>query len=365
MNEHLSAEGSDILLLPFLQARNDSAAEDLLTCLIHEHADPIIAKILKSKLRVSLNGSHGSHDNQDALEIVSELHATLIADLRAVQKHPSQKTITSFRDYVAVKTYSACADYFRERNPNRRRLKNLLRYQLKQNPEFELWKAEDNCWYAGLSRWDGTKDTDNSSAPAVSAGDIREKFPMIHAQDIPPAELLNAVFDRVGRAVEFDRVVTLAAEVWNISDAPFESVDKADPEQPDKQPGVGVDILLEQRLYLETLWSEVCQLPLLQRVALLLNLRDAQGGSAIFFIPYLGIASQQKIAEILGIEAQAFSKLWSDLPLDDSRIASKLDISRQQVINLRKTARERLARRMEKPATMEPQGHPKNSKKRR
>lgn len=135
MNEHLTAEGSDILILPFLQARDHSTAENLLTCLIQEHADPIIAKILKSKLRVSLNGSQGNHDNQDALEIVSELHATLIADLRAVQQHPGQKTITSFRDYVAVKTYSACADYFRERNPRRWRLKNLLRYQLKQNPE--------------------------------------------------------------------------------------------------------------------------------------------------------------------------------------------------------------------------------------
>lgn len=364
MNEPLTAEGSDILLLPFLQERNDSAAEDLLTRLIHEHADPIIAKILKTKLRVSLNGSHGNRDNQDALELVSELHATLIADLRAVQQHPSQKTITSFRDYVAVKTYSACADYFRERNPHRRRLKSLLRYQLKQNPEFDLWKAEDDRWYAGLKGWHETNESDNSSTPAVSAGDILEKFSMIHAQDIPPAGLLNAVFDRVGRAVEFERLVTLAAEVWNISEAPFESVDTADREQAHKQPGLGVDVLLEQRLYLETLWSEVCQLPLLQRVALLLNLRDAQGSSAIFFIPYLGISSQQEIAEILGIDGQAFLELWSDLPLDDARIASKLGISRQQVINLRKTARERLARRMEKTETRESRGHLKNSKKR-
>src|SRR5712691_2146638 len=80
--------GSDALLLPFLQARDHQVAESLLTRLIQEHADPIIAKILKSKLRVSLNGSQGSQENQDALEIASDVRATLVADLRAVQQHP-------------------------------------------------------------------------------------------------------------------------------------------------------------------------------------------------------------------------------------------------------------------------------------
>src|SRR4030095_5839908 len=104
MNEQFTAEVSDALLLPFLQARDYLTAEGLLAQLIQEHADPVIAKILQGKLRVSLNGSHGNQENQDAMEIASELRATLIADLRKMQRHPHQKTITSFRDYVATKT---------------------------------------------------------------------------------------------------------------------------------------------------------------------------------------------------------------------------------------------------------------------
>src|SRR5882762_10322830 len=153
MDEPFIVEESDALLVPFLQARDHSTAAGLLTQLIQEYADPIIAKILKSKLRVSLNGAHGNQENQDALDIAGELRATLVSDLRAVQQHPDQKSITSFRDYVAIKTYSACADYFREKNPRRWRLKNLLRYQLKQDRRLALWKAENNCWYAGLSQW--------------------------------------------------------------------------------------------------------------------------------------------------------------------------------------------------------------------
>ena len=347
MNEPLTVQRSDGLLLAFLHARDHGTAENLLAQLIQEHADPIIAKILKSKLRASLNGSQGNQLNQDALDIAGELRATLIGDLRAVQQHPEQKFITSFRDYVAVKTYSACADYFREKNPRRWRLKNLLRYQLKQSPRFALWKAENNCWYAGLSEWQKAAAL---SKPLPSSRTILEMFPTKSAADISAADLLHSIFEKAGQPIEFERLVSLAAEIWSITDLPIESVDisEREPEKESASAAPGVDLMLEQRLYLEQLWVEVCRLPVLQLVALLLNLRDAQGGSAIFFISHLGIASQNQIAEILELPEQDFSTLWNELPLDDSRIAEMLGITRQQVINLRKTARERLVRRMEK-----------------
>jgi hypothetical protein len=44
--------------------------------------------------------------------------------------------------------------------------------------------------------------------------------------------------------------------------------------------------------------------------------------------------------------AEEFANLWNELPLEDASIASLLGVTRQQVINLRKSARERLTRRM-------------------
>jgi hypothetical protein len=262
MSEPLIVEGGDPLLLPFLQARDQATAEGLLTELIQECADPIIAKILKNKLRVSLNNSQGNPQNQDALDIASELRATLIADLRAVQQHPDQKSITSFPDYVAHKTYSACADYFREKNPRRWRLKNLLRYQLNHNPQFALWKAENNRWYAGVREWRGTTGDDNSSKPLPLCSIILEMFPQKHGQDVPPVELLTAIFERAAQPVDFERLVALSAEFWQITDSPLESVDN--PERVPAKESInltpGVDVLIEQRLYLEKLWIEVCEL---------------------------------------------------------------------------------------------------------
>jgi hypothetical protein len=44
--------------------------------------------------------------------------------------------------------------------------------------------------------------------------------------------------------------------------------------------------------------------------------------------------------------AQEFAGLWNELPLADDAIARRLGLMRQQVVNLRKSARERLGRRM-------------------
>ena len=54
----------------------------------------------------------------------------------------------------------------------------------------------------------------------------------------------------------------------------------------------------------------------------------------------------QQIAELLERSPQEFHGLWNRLPLDDLSIAQLLGLTRQQVINLRKSARERLSRHL-------------------
>jgi hypothetical protein len=97
---------------------------------------------------------------------------------------------------------------------------------------------------------------------------------------------------------------------------------------------------------LQVLWSEICLLPRRQRVALLLNLRNPQGINIITLLPLTSIATFEEIAHALEIPAGEFETLWANLPLDDLSIARYLGATRQQVINLRKTARERLLRRI-------------------
>ena len=103
---------------------------------------------------------------------------------------------------------------------------------------------------------------------------------------------------------------------------------------------------VEKRIFLQRLWDEVRQLPRQQRVALLLNLRDAEGRGCIALLPALGIATLGRLAEALEMSAEGFAEVWNETPLEDAKIAELLRLTRQQVINARKSARERLARRL-------------------
>ena len=99
-------------------------------------------------------------------------------------------------------------------------------------------------------------------------------------------------------------------------------------------------------MFLQRLWEELQQLPRNQRTALLLNLKDPSGFSSITLFPATGIATLRQLAEALEIGAEDFAAMWNDLPLEDARIADLLGLTRQQVINARKSGRERLSRRL-------------------
>jgi hypothetical protein len=347
MQHETKDESSDSMLGPFLAATSESISDDLLRAIIDEHAEPIIKKILRGKLRVSLN-ERGTQQNQDALEIAGDLRATIVSTLRALKQDPNQTAIASFPDFVAIKTYSACVDYFREKHPQRWRLKSLLRRRLRQNPRFALWQAEDKRWYAGFSeRQEFGTQAEQSDAHDSASQPTDGK---LSDAQMKSDEFLSVLFERSGGPIGFDEVVKIAAETWHIRDPPIESIDTGYSETVHQFTSLEprVDLALEQRLFFEQVWLEVCQLPVLQRAALLLNLRDSSDGGVISFLPFLGVASKEELARLLEMPYEDFENLWSELPLDDFRIAQMFGISRQQVINLRKTARERLARRMRK-----------------
>ena len=87
-------------------------------------------------------------------------------------------------------------------------------------------------------------------------------------------------------------------------------------------------------------------MPRPQRCALLLNLRDDGGGCALTSLPATGVASIRDIARVMEMAADTLAGLWKRLPLSDLEISTLLGVSRQQVINLRKSARDRLGRRL-------------------
>ena len=162
------------------------------------------------------------------------------------------------------------------------------------------------------------------------------------------ASLLSAIFNELNGPVALDDLVSVVAEIWQIKDLPVRSAQMGNEEAVSaiaSAPAAEFDLRLDQRRHLEQIWLEIGELPPRQRIALLMNLKDAQGRSAVALLPPLRIASIRQIAGMLGIPAERFAAMWNQLPLDDEAIAEQLGVTRQQVINLRKCARERLRRR--------------------
>jgi hypothetical protein len=163
-----------------------------------------------------------------------------------------------------------------------------------------------------------------------------------HDDPAQPGDALESLLRTAGEPLLVGDAVQALAEAWNITD---------------ERGGSGTEIAdssashavqLESRQRLEALWRETCALPAPQRTALLLNLRDSDGGNAIALFALLGIASLEEVAAAIELPLAHLAALWPKLPLDDLTIAALLGITRQQVINLRLAARQRLARRLRK-----------------
>jgi len=349
----MGEEGQDALLQQFLSEPDPSVAQDCLGRLLADHVEPVVRDITRYKFR--RQSFLGSRD-QDEEDIRSEAVLQLIARLQELRSSPEHQRIENFRGYVAATTYNAYHKHMRMKYPARSRLKNRIRYLMNHAPGFTMRQDEHSDYQCGLQAWEQLGRGHRESATSQEAdleGFLHSLPGRENVSRMKLAELVEAFLTWRRRPISLDDLVGTVAELQGIREAREEttySVEERDSTVsvcellPD--PGVDVVTKMEQRARLERLWIEICQLPQRQRVALLLNLRDAQTCDALVLFTLTGIASLRRIAEVLEWPVEDFAVIWNKLPLEDTVIAANLGVTRQQVINLRKSARERLARRM-------------------
>jgi len=354
MEQREARQEIDQILLPFIQATDEAVSQQLLEQLVVDHAEPVIRNIVRHKLRVSAGSSSDSRSGEDAEEMRSEVMLQLLSRLGELKENPNEKYINNFQGYVAAITYSAWHEHLRRKHPERHQLKNKLRYLLSHRDTFAVWEGDYRQLLCGLSGWANQKKTPSATRriKELTAAPEASERAGLSANDIQRwdlASLVAGVFRYLGSCVELDDLVNLLAEWTGVSDQVSHAFDDEETEDPLERvadPHELIDSELQRRTYLRRLWSEIRELKPHQRTALLLNLRDADGGDVVSVLPLSGIATFSEIANALSITADQLAGLWNDLPLDDISIANRLSITRQQVINLRKSARERLARRM-------------------
>jgi hypothetical protein len=346
-----SATHNDDLIAPWLEtlwARGEEAAEPALALLIRAHIAPVIRNVIRFKLR------HDTAGHADEDDLAQEALAQWLAELRKLGARPDDRSICDARGLAATIAYRVYSAWLRRRSPRRHALRNRLQYVLKRQAGLALWHGanqSENLLIAGFEAWRGRAHTPSRKLSQLPSDENflgRAGELVASGQDAKLNDLLAVIFDYLGGPVEFDELVTTVAVLLRVIESTTESID-AESDRPDydlEDHEADVAWRLEKRVFLQRLWEEVRQLPRHQRLALLLNLRDPEGRGCIALFPAIEIVTFRQLAEALEMSAEKLAELWNELPLEDARIAELLQLTRQQVINARKSARERLARRL-------------------
>jgi hypothetical protein len=316
---------NDPVLGPLIDAEDEASRERALETVVVTHAEPIARRVI-----ARYRSGHSMLSREDGDDVAATVRLRLVRRLRALPSF-GEDAVERLEDYVATLTYHTIYDVLRRRFPERMRLKNRIRYLLGHDGRFVVRQtlAGTAC---GLASWG---DAPRAATKALRAADW-------DVRQLPrerPADAVARLLEDANRPLLLDEIVRVLADVWSLGRPRVEELTLTRP-----QPNPASHA--EAREFLGILWREVLSLRAPQRAALLLNLRDPDNGNAVALLVLLGIATFDEIAAALEITEEALAELWSALPIDDNRIASMLGVTRQQVINLRKAARARLARRM-------------------
>jgi hypothetical protein len=311
---------SENLLPHFLDCSDPNESERLLERLVQEQAAPIVEKIVRSKIRSALGE-----------DVRSDVLADLISRLRELKESGDRNTIRDFRAYSAVAAYHGCDKYYRRAFPQRYRLENQLRYLLGKHLRLAIWMAPDGEWICG-------NKARNKAVPRLQPPEEAQRVDATWASSKEATRLVERILDESSAPLPFNDLVERVARHWRISDKDdVRGLDLA-------HQAPSVETKLTQRAWLKRVWSEIAGLPRTQRISLLLNLRDERGEAALTLLPATGVASLAQIAAAVEMSVEELTRLWKGLPLDDLKIAAHLGLKRQRVIDLRRSARQRLNR---------------------
>jgi RNA polymerase sigma factor (sigma-70 family) len=316
-------------LAQFLGPASNDDAEALLAGLLIDHALPAVKNVVGRRL--------GSASLDVREDVTSDALAALVSRLRMLRRDPaSGAAIADFPAYAAGVAGNSVHQYLASRHPERTRLRRRIRMVCTTDPRFRIWETGLGFWLCGQAGWGGDM--------RATAGALEECRTELATCNLPKElpELLAGIFAHVLHPVELNDLLFLCAGLLGVVDD-IQDLDPLADRLPDLNGRMGPST--DTRAWMTQLWNEIKDLPDRQRMALLLNLRTP-GGAAIGLFEDLGVASFAQLSSALQMAPGELAAIWDQLPLSDKEISEKIGVERQQVINLRSAARERLSRRM-------------------
>ena len=312
---------------------------------------PLIENTVRYKFglgrRWSSSAASGAAE-EEASDVIGDAYVAVLKWLQTPAEAGEPAAVEDFSRYLRTIVQNTFADWVRRQHPGRHRLKSrLLALASRDTPVsgFSTWETSSGANLFGFSAWQGREPRMNprfskwltDPASIIQTGSQ-------HPRELPLPALVARVLNWISSPISIDMLAAGLAELLGMKDEPALNILDAENELILSQPAPGVenravDHIHSQNL-LRLLAEEVCLLPVNQAKAVLFALERGE------LVMLAATATPSRVAGLLGCPLEDLGRALEDVPLADLAIAHRLGVARQQVINLRKCARERLGRRL-------------------
>jgi RNA polymerase sigma factor (sigma-70 family) len=339
----------DQVLLPYLNATDESERERQFDRLLLFHAEPLVRQIMRRRLGFNVSQGGTNRYNQDAEDLYQEIMTKIVQALHDLLTSSTRTEIENFQQYVARIAVNACNDFLRVKSRPRFLLKHKLRDLLSRHPDFAVWKYEGDI-VCGFAIWQ-----EKAGSPA-SPRQVRElendlesfrvaRFPEEDIHQVPLTRIVAELFQWVGCPIERGALATIVASLLGVRDLPNQSIsDETNPliEARLADTRFRADSALEARALLSRLWLVVKDLPPTQRDAFCLSFEDETGADLFSLLLEAELVTLPQLAKALDRSLEELVRLRRLVPMDSTSIAAELNASRSQVIKWRFRAVRRL-----------------------
>jgi RNA polymerase sigma factor (sigma-70 family) len=357
---------NDEILNAFLLADPQSAQQEL-TILLYEHAEPRMRVIIYSRLRSHFGDNEHLADLEDLYSEAKTKLIVYLTELASDLTGPCE----DFRAYVATIARNVCNDYIRQTYPNRSRLHKKIRDMLRAHPHLGMWKPEDekvSDWVCGFKQWRGQRSSASATPWLQEFNESPEVFTDVLAEgsDIQTMrldDLLSSAFKHIGGPIKVADAVSLVSDIKGVKDRPIASFDcdEVSIKQWPPDSRIRIDSVLEMREPLLLAWQALVELPSDELKAYLLYAHSTGGEALISLFIDAEITTESKMADLLGMTLARFWDLCvNSLPMDNESIARELGVKIERVYKLRSNAYKRFKKHLSLVETKKLAQHRKN-----
>jgi len=343
----------DQVLVPYLQATDESEKQRCFDELLLLHAAPVVRKTLRSRLGFHVSQHGTNRNNQEAEDVYQETLAKIVQMLHDLYTSSRPTEIENFRRYVTRIAINACNDFLRARSPAKYRFKHNVRDIFSRHPDFAAWKVDDEI-VGGFAVWRGmarlpaserqVRGLENDLDTFLSA-----RFANEDIHQVPLTRIVAEVLQWIDCPIKIDDLAGFVALLLRIKDQPSEAMSLDEGLVSDlslAQKAIAAESAVAAKELLNRVWQIVKRMPVRQRDTFCFDFEDERGADLFSLLLEMGIAGVPQIAQTLGRSSDEVNRLRSRMPMDYMTIAAELNATRSQVTQWHFRALKRLEKEL-------------------